>query len=128
MIKYGEITGSENNKSVIRIYKEKRGELYPTSLTLTAKCTIPCTVGDMVEVKINAPLFIMSIILGYLLPFMTTALVFLFVSPKTDNILIIEMVILLTLLVTYLLSRFVASRPFFRRVNICTVTDLIELE
>ena len=128
MIKYGEITGSENNNSVIRIYKEKRGELYPTSLTLTAKCTIPCTVGDMVEVKINAPLFIMSIILGYLLPFMTTALVFLFVSPKTDNILIIEMVILLTLLVTYLLSRFVASRPFFRRINICTVTDLIELE
>lgn len=128
MIKYGEITGSENKKSVIRIYKEKRGELYPTALTLTAKCTLPCTVGDMVELKINAPLFLLSTLFGYLLPFLSVALVFLFVSPKTDSILTIEAVILPTLLVTYLLSRFVASHPFFRRINICTVTDLIEIE
>lgn len=128
MKKYGEVVGSEKKKNIIRIYKERRGELYPTSLTVTASAHSAFSVGDMVVITINAPKFIASTALGYLLPFMATALMFLFISPVTDNLLIIEAVLLLTLLVTYVVARFIASLPFFRRINICTITEKIEIE
>ncbi len=128
MKKYGEVVGSEKKKSVIRIYKEKNGELYPTSLTITASDNISSNVGDMVEVEMQTFLFFASTIFGYLLPFLTVAIAFLIVSPLTDNLLIIEAVLLATLFATYFLARFVASLPFFRRVNVCTVTEIIDLE
>lgn len=128
MKKYGEVIGSRNRKPVIRIYKEKYGELTPTSLTVTATDSRLHSVGDMVEVNLNMVLFIASTLLGYLLPFFTILLAFLVTSPLTDNILIIEAVLLSVLVLTYLGARYVAALPFFRRINVCTVTGEIELE
>lgn len=128
MKKYGEVIGSEKRKSVIRIYKEKYGELTPTALTVTATDSRLSSVGDMVEVNLNVFLFVASTSLGYLLPFLTTMLTFLVVNPLTDNILIIEAALLLVLILTYLGARYVASLPFFRRINVCTVTGEIDLE
>ena len=89
MKKYGDVIGSEKRKSVIRIYKEKNGELSPTSITITASDNIVSDVGDMVEVELNVFLFLFTTAFGYLLPFLTTAFAFFIISPLTDSILII---------------------------------------
>ncbi|MBQ8539884.1 MAG: SoxR reducing system RseC family protein [Clostridia bacterium] len=128
MKKYGEVIGSRNRKPVIRIYKEKYGELTPTSLTVTASDSRVHNVGDMVEVRLNMLLFVASTLSGYLLPFITVMLTYFVVSPLTDNILLIEAALLSVLVLTYLGARYVASLPFFRRINVCTVTGEIELE
>lgn len=128
MKKYGEVIGSRSRKPIIRIYKEKHGELTPTALTVTATDSRLHNVGDMVEIDLNVALFIASTAFGYLLPFFTILLAFWVVSPLTDNILTIEAVILSVLFLTYLGARYVASLPFFRRINVCTVTGDIELE
>lgn len=128
MKKYGEVIGSRNRKPVIRIYKEKYGELTPTSLTVTASDSRVHNVGDMVEVNLNMVSFVASTLSGYLLPFLTILLAFLITSPLTDNILIIEAVILSVLVVTYLGARYVAALPFFRSISVCTVIGEIEFE
>lgn len=127
MKKYGEVIGSEKRRSIIRIYKEKHGELYPTSLTVIAKDKPGCNMGDMVELEMNMLLFYTSTILGYLMPFVTTALAFFIIAPFTDNILLIEAVILTVLLLTYICARFFSSLPFFKKIPVCSVTDIVEV-
>lgn len=128
MKKYGEIIGTENRKHLIRIYKEKDGELSPTALTVTASGKISCNAGDMVEVSVNTPLFIASTLSGYLLPFLVAWLVVSLIASRTDNILIAEALLLFALLATYVLTLYISSLPFFRRISACTITEKVEIE
>ena len=128
MKKYGEVIGSEKRKSVIRIYKEKNGELSPTSITITASDNIVSDVGDMVEVELNVFLFLFTTAFGYLLPFLTTAFAFFIISPLTDSILIIEAVLLSTLLVMYICTNYLSRLPLFKKIPVCMVLEKIELE
>ena len=128
MKRYGEVIGSEKRNFLIRIYREKHGELFPTSLTLTASGSVLCDAGDIVEVEINPFLFLFSAITAYLLPFITTALAFFITRDFTDNILAIEAVILFVLILTYLCARYISATPFFKRLNACRITDIIEEE
>lgn len=128
MIKYGEVIGSRNRKPIIRIYKEKHGELSPTSLTATASGLGTYNVGDMVEVNLNVPLFLFSTIIGYALPFVILFFTILITNALTDNILIIEAVILGMLFVSYIFAAHIAALPFFRRINVCRIKGIIEIE
>ncbi|MBQ3109661.1 MAG: SoxR reducing system RseC family protein [Clostridia bacterium] len=128
MIKYGEVIGSRNRKPIIRIYKEKLGELSPTSLTVTASDSGTYSVGDMVEVSLNVPLFLFSTVTGYALPFVILFFTILIMNALTDNILIIEAVILGMLFVSYFFAAQIAALPFFRRINVCRIKGIIEIE
>lgn len=126
MKKYGEVIGSDKRKAVIRIYKEKHGSFHPTALTVIAKDKPGCIVGDIVKVEMNMLLFFTSTILGYLLPFITTALAFFAIAPFTDNILLIEAAILSVLLLTYIGVNYFSNLKLFKKIVVCTITDILE--
>lgn len=128
MKKYGEVIGIEKRKALIRIYKEKNGELSPTSITVTASDPLTSEVGDMVEAELNILLFLSSTLLGYILPFIAAALAFMTVSPLTDNILIIEAVLLSALVAVYVCADYFSRLSFFKRLTVCYITEKIELE
>lgn len=126
MKKFGEITSCENGKASVRIYKEKNGDWIPTSLMVSPSTKGDYSVGDMVEIDINMFLFNLSTLIGYILPFFATSLAFFIIRPFTDNIIIIESVILTTLFLTYFLADHLTKSNFFQSYTVCKIISIIE--
>lgn len=110
MKKRGEITDIKNNIATVRIYKGDE----PTSLTINAKIQEVFSVTDMVEVEINPLPFFLCVIFSYILPFITVFFAYAITSSFTDNIVIIQLVMLAVLALNYLSAGVVEKNTYFK--------------
>ena len=126
MKKYGEIISVDGTNTVIRVYKEKGDEGVPTALTVNAKADFACSVGDLVAFDMNMTLFFMSTFSGYLLPFAFAFVTYYVTRLFTPNLIITQSVFLLSLALCYILASRIADAPLFKKITLCTVTEIIE--
>lgn len=126
MKKYGEIITAEDESLVIRVYKEKGDEGVPTALTVNAKSDFDCNVGDLVAFDMKMLPFFLSTLAGYIIPFVFSLCTYLFIKLFTTNILITQTVFLLSLAICYMCASRIADTHFFKKITLCTVTEIIE--
>lgn len=126
MKKHGEVIGLENEKITVRIYKIRNDEGEPTSVTVSAPKTISCEIGNIVEVEINALLFFLSSTAGYLFPFLTGLISYFITANFTENLLVLQLVFLITLALTFYFATCITKTSFFKNMIICSVKKVIE--
>lgn len=122
MIKQGEITDIRNNIALVRVYKD--GE--PTTVTVNAKMKGDFSVADMVDLEINPFRFFIFSAFSYIFPFIAASLAYIISGIFTDNIVITEIVVLISLFASYLLAAFFEKSSLFEKLTVCTVFNMSE--
>ena len=122
MKRQGEITEIRNHIATVRIYKNDE----PTALTVNARFRGDFSVTDMVNLEINTIPFRLYVTFAYLLPFITVFLGVKISGVFTQNIIIREIIVLSTLLLTYLGAKRFEKTEFFEKVTFCRITGLAE--
>lgn len=122
MIKQGEITDIRNNIALVRIYKE--GE--PTTVTVNAKMKGDFSVADTVDLEINSFKFFLFTAFSYIFPFIGAALAYIISAFFTDNTVVTEIVVLISLFVSYLLAVLFEKSALYEKLTVCTVFDMSE--
>ena len=122
MKREGEITGIKNHIATVRIYKDEE----PTSLTVNASFKGDYAVADYILVEMHPVLFFLYTTFAYILPFITASIAYAVSSFFTDSVITNQVVLLLTLLVTYLLSLYFEKTTFFEKLTVCKITGKIE--
>ena len=122
MRKEGEITEIKNHVATVRVYKDDE----PTTLTVTASFRGDYKVTDFIILDMHPFLFFIYSTFAYIFPFITASVSYSIARLFTDNVITVQVVIFLTLFLTYLLSVYFEKTSFFERLTVCKITGKIE--
>ena len=118
----GEIIDINENSAHVRIYKKEE----PVNLVLNVTMSGKFSVSDMVNIEMNTFLYFASSAFSYVLPFLASLLSYVATKFFTDNLVIIEIVMLAVLALTYFGIKFFEKSEFFKKLSFGTIMNKVE--
>lgn len=120
MEQIGEIVEIRNKRVVVRIQKASacgencaqcEGGCKPTSRMIDAVNTAGAQVGDIVKLEMKSGLFMLLAFIGYILPILLAVAAYFIADRLTDNTVIADAALIITLIMTLVLFYVIDKLP-----------------